>query len=230
VLARPQRLGAAVRAALTDYYFNSMRLVAANVVWGAAAVAIALVGFAWPLGGLLLLPLLALPTAAIFRVASAVVRARPDAGRGDLGWPYHRAKTASLAVGEISSVLGLVLATNVVTGILQGSPLGWVIATLAGWGLVALWCLALVAWPLVVDPARDELPLRARLRLAGGLLLVDPVRFGGLGVAVAVIVIVSTVLTAAILTVSVSFVALLACRMAYPVADRLQSVAAGDRP
>lgn len=229
-LARPQRLGAAFRAALTDYYFNSMRLVAANVVWGAGAVVIALVGFVWPLGGLLLLPLLALPTAATFRVASGVVRAPPDAGRSDIAWPYHRAKAESVGLGVIATALGLVLATNMLTGIVQGTPFGWVIATLAAWGLVALWSASLVVWPLIVDPARASSPMRARLRLAAGLLLVDPVRFGGLGILVAVIVVVSTILTAAILTVSVSFVALLACRMAYPVADRLEPVAAGDRP
>jgi hypothetical protein len=228
-LARPQRLGTAFRAAFTDYYFNSMRLVAANVVWGAGTVAIAFVGFVWPLGGLLLLPLLALPTAAIFRVASTVVRGRPEAGRSDIVWPYRRAVAGSLALGAVATVLGLVLATNVVTGIGQGTPFGWVIATMAAWGLVALWCGALVVWPMIVDPARDGSPLRGRLRLAAGLLLVDPIRFGGLGLVVAVIVIVSTVLTAAILTVSVAFVALLACRMAYPIADRLQPVITGER-
>jgi uncharacterized membrane protein YesL len=206
-----------------------MRLVAANVVWGAGAVAVAFVGFVWPLGGLLLLPLLALPTAAIFRVASTVVRERPDAGRADIAWPYRRAVAGSLGLGAMATVLGLILVTNVVAGIAQATPFGWVIATLAAWGLVALWSGALVVWPLVVDPARDGSPLGARLRLAAGLLLVDPVRFGGLGLVVAVIVIVSTVLTAAILTVSVAFVALLACRMAYPVADRLQPVV-GDSP
>jgi uncharacterized membrane protein YesL len=229
-LARSQRLGSAVRTALTDYYFNSIRLVAANVVWGAAAVTVAFVGLVWPVGGLLLVPLLALPTAAIFRVASTVVRGRPDAGRADIGWPYRRAVARSLGIGATATVLGLVLGTNVVAGIAQGSPFGWVLATLAAWGLVALWSAALVVWPLVVDPARDGSPLGARLRLAAGLLLVDPVRFGGLGLVVAVIVIVSTVLTAAVLTVSVAFVALLACRMAYPVADRLDPVLAGEGP
>jgi hypothetical protein len=130
----------------------------------------------------------------------------------------------------IATVFSLVLATNVLTGIVQGTPFGWVIATLAAWGLVALWSASLVVWPLIVDPARAGSPLQARLRLAAGLLLVDPVRFGALGIVVAVIVVVSTILTAAILTVSVSFVALLACRMAYAVADRLQPVSAGDRP
>ncbi len=74
------RLGVAIRAAFTDYYFNSMRLVSANVVWGAGLVVIVVVGLVWPLGGLLLLPLLALPTAGIFRMAARIVRVAPDPG------------------------------------------------------------------------------------------------------------------------------------------------------
>ena len=34
---RTPRIGSALRAALTDFYFNSGRLVGANVVWGMAA-------------------------------------------------------------------------------------------------------------------------------------------------------------------------------------------------
>ena len=91
------------------------------------------------------------------------------------------------------------------------------VATLAAWGMVALWTGALVA-----DPARSGQPLADRMRLAGGLLLVDPVRFAALAVVVALVSVVSIVLTPAILTVSVSFVAPLACRTVYPAADRLQ--------
>lgn len=223
-------LGPSVRASLSDYYFHSMRLVPANVVWGAWIVAVVLAGFAWPLGGLLLLPSLALPTAAIFRVAARIVRVAPDGGLRDIGWAYGRAAGRTLLLGAAMSVAALVLATNAATGIGGGTPVGWVVATLAGWGLVALWCGALVAWPLVVDPARAGAPLSARLRLAGALLLVEPVRFGALGVVAAVVSIASIVLTAAILTVSVSFLALLACRTVYPVADRLAPVPDGGRP
>lgn len=226
----PQRLGSAVRASLTDYYFNSLRLVPANVVWGVGAILVVIVGFAWPLGGVVLLPVLALPAAAVFRVAARVVRVEPDVGLHDIAWPYRNAAGRTLALGAAVTATALILATNVVAGIAQGMPAGWVIATLAAWGLVTLWCGALVAWPLIVDPDRAATPLGTRIRLAGALLLVDPIRFGGLGVVVAIVTIVSTVLTAAILTVSVSFVALLACRAVYPVADRLQPVLDGARP
>lgn len=216
------RLGAAFRAALSDYYFNSMRLVAANAIWGAGLVGIVVVGLAWPLGALVLLPLLALPAAGIFRMASRIVRGEPDVGLGDILWPYRRALRSTLLLGAASIGVLLVLATNLLVGIAQAAGPGWVVATLAAWGVVALWTGTLVAWPLVVDSARDGQPLGDRLRLAAGLLLVDPLRCGALAVVVALVSLVSIVLTAAILTVSISFVALLACRTVYPAADRLQ--------
>jgi hypothetical protein len=71
-----------------------MRLVAANVVWGAGLIVVVLVGLAWPLGGLLLLPLLALPTAGVFRLAARIVRVAPDAGR-QTSWPYRNGPAGS---------------------------------------------------------------------------------------------------------------------------------------
>jgi hypothetical protein len=224
------RLGAAIRAAFTDYYFNSMRLVPANVVWGAGLVIVVVVGLAWPLGGLLLLPLLALPTAGIFRLAARIVRVAPDAGLRDVLWPYRRAAAPTLALGVAVTASTLILGTNLVVGIGQGTVTAWVLATLAGWGLVAVWAGAIVAWPIVVDPARETLPLRARLRIAGTLLLAAPGRVAVLTVAIAITTAVSTVLTAALLTVSVSFVALVACRIVLPAADRIAPVLDGDRP
>lgn len=229
--APPPRVGAAFRAAFSDYYFNSMRLVPANVVWGAGLIVIVLVGLAWPLGGLLLLPLLALPTAGTFRLAASIVRAAPHPGWHDVVWPYRHAAGSTLALGALLTAATVVLSANLLTGFVgQGGPLGWVIATLAGWGLVAVWSAALVGWPLVVDPARDGQPMLARLRLAGAILLVDPIRVAALAVAIGITTAISTVLTAALLTISVAFIALVACRAVYPVADRLEPLLSGDRP
>ena len=226
---RLPRLGTVVRAALSDYYFNSMRLVAANVVWGIALALIVLVGLVSPLLALALLPLLALPTAGIFRMAARIVRAEPGVGLRDIAWPYRHAFGRWLVVGVAVVGAALMLATNAVVGLAGGEPLGWGIATLAGWGLVILGCGALVAWPLLVDPERSEMPLGDRLRLAGTLIVAHPLRFAGLGLAMAVVTIVSVVLTAAILTISVSFMALVACRSVYPPADRLEPALHGER-
>jgi uncharacterized membrane protein YesL len=227
--ARLPRLGTVLRAALSDYYFNSMRLVAANVVWGVALALIVLVGLASPILALAFLPLLALPTAGVFRMAARIVRVEPGVGLRDIAWPYRHAFGRWLVVGFAVVGAGLMLATNAVVGLVGGEPVGWAIATLAGWGLVILWCGAIVGWPLLVDPERSEVPLGDRLRLAGTLLVAHPLRFAGLGLAGALVTIVSIVLTAAILTISVSFVALVACRSVYPAADRLELALGGER-
>jgi uncharacterized membrane protein YesL len=223
-------LGAVVRAALSDYYFNSMRLVPANLVWGLALALIILLGIVSPLLSVALLPLLALPTAAVFRIAARIVRGESGVGLRDIAWPYRHAQGRWLLVGVVVVTSGLVLGTNTLVGLVGGEPAGWAMATLAGWGLVVLWCGALVAWPLLVDPARAATPLGENLRLTGGLLLAHPLRFAGLGIAMAVVTAVSVALTAAILTVSVAFIALVACRSVYPAADGLEPALRGERP
>ncbi len=202
----------------------------ANVVWGAGLVIVVLVGLVWPLGGLLLLPVLALPTAGIFRLAARIVRGAPDAGWHDVMWPYRHAAASTLALGVAVVAATLVVVTNVLIGMGQGEPTGWVLATLAGWGLVAVWSATFVAWPIIVDPARETQPLVARLQLAAALLLAAPARVAALAIAIAVTTAISTVLTAALLTVSVAFAALLACRIVLPAADRLEAAMGGERP
>jgi hypothetical protein len=215
-------LGAVVRAALTDYYFNSVRLVPVNLVWGAVAVAIVLLAFAWPLGGLLVAPLLSVPAAAAFALAAAIARGEPLVGvREALVRGRARAGQA-LLVGTGWLLANVVLLTNVITGFSGESAAGWVVATSAAWGVAILWCWSLAAWPLLLDPARAGHSLKDVARLAATVLLVDPVRFGALGALTAIVVVVSTILTAALLTVGVTFVALVACRSVYPVADRLE--------
>jgi hypothetical protein len=207
-----------------------MRLVAANLVWGLALALIVLVGMVSPLLSLALLPLLAFPTAGVFRLAARIVRVEPGAGLRDITWPYRHLPGRWLVVGVAVVAAPLMLGTNILVGLTGGEPARWAIATLAGWGLVVLWCGALVGWPLLVDPARSAMSLADGLRLVGGLLLAHPLRFAGLGLAMAVVTAISFVLTAAILTISVSFVALVACRSVYPAADRLEPALRGERP
>lgn len=224
------RLTAAARSALTDFYFNSMRLVPANLVWGAGVVVILLVGLISPVGALLLAPLLVFPTAWIFHVAARIVRTDGDAS-------LRTALAGSRADAGPTLLLGLafvaatfILGSNVTVGLTGTEPVGWMIGTLAAWGLIALWCGAIVAWPLIVDPLRAGRPLSDRLRLAARLALAHPVRFGALGAVVAVIAVVSAILTAAILTISIAYIALVACRYVYPSSDRLDVDLVGERP
>lgn len=211
----------AVRSALTDFYFNSGRLVPVNIVWGGGLVVVVLVALIWPLGALVLAPLLAIPTAGIFRVAARIVRNDRDISLRDALAATRADAMPILLLGLAFVAAVVILGSNMVAGLTSPEPLGWVIGTFAAWGLIVMWCGALVAWPLMVDPRRAQRPPSDRLRLAGTLLLAHPVRVGALGIVVAMIVVISTILAAVLLTVGIAFVALVACRYIYPAADRL---------
>lgn len=217
-------LGVAVRASLSDAFFNSGRLLAANVIWGLAVVALAIIALAWPLGALLLSPFAALPTAGVFRTAARIVRGQADVGLAEIARSSARdaGMVATVGVGVVG--LTFVLAYNVASGLAAGDAAGLVLATFAGWGIVGLWIGALVVWPVLADPARTHLPLTDRLRLAATLFFLEPGRFAGLGLLVFGLTVLGIVLTAAILTVGLSFIALVACRVVYPVADRVEMV------
>jgi hypothetical protein len=223
---RPPRLGTVVRTALSDYFFHSFGLVAVNVAWGAGLVLIVLVALVWPVGGLVLLPLLAVLTAIVGRAAARIVRAADDNLR-TAPLLDRRLAGRALAVGAGVVAAGSVLVANVALGLGRADPIGWGLATLAGWGLVALAGTLLVGWPLLVDPARHGRSLREMADTTGRLLVLHPGAIARLGLAVALVLAVSVVLAAAILTVSLSFVALLLCRSVYPLADSFDPVAAG---
>lgn len=222
-LAR-QRPRGPFRAALTDFYFDSLRLVRANLVWAAGLILAVVLALGWPLGGLIVMVLLALPTAGVFRTAANIVRADPVAARHELRWAYGGPRWRLLAVGVALVVAGAVCAWNVVAGLAAGGLAGWAFATLAVWGLVASWCAAIAVWPILVDPMHEARDLRDDLGLAAQVLLTEPRRVAGLAITSGVVVLVSIVLTAAILTVAVAFVALLACRTVYPIVDRLEAL------
>ncbi|MFL5711903.1 MAG: hypothetical protein ACJ77W_08500 [Chloroflexota bacterium] len=218
--------GGPFRLAVTDFYFDSLRLVRANLVWAGGLILAVVVGIGWPFGGLVLLCALALPTAAVFRTAGDIVRPDTVAGQHELRWAFGRPAGRLLLVGLSFVIAVTVCAWNVVGGLASGGPYGWAFATLAAWGLVASWCLAVVVWPVLVDPERPDRPLTDDLTLALQGIFTEPRRMVRLALVTGLIVIVSVVLTAAILTVSVAFVALLGCRTVYPIVDRLEAQSA----
>jgi hypothetical protein len=220
-LPEPPSLRGALRAAATDFYFHSWRLLPANVLWAVVSLAIAALAILVP-PLLVLAPLAALPIAGIFRMATRIVRGESvsfwdgiDAWRGEV--------RASLALGAGLLVSTVVLGFNVLSGLVADGPIGWAFATLAFWGLVGTWLYAWVAWPILLDPTRTGQPARERLRLAALLLLAHPVRVAGLGLVLAVLVVVSTVAVVALVTVSIAFGALVAARYVLPAADRLEA-------
>jgi hypothetical protein len=219
-LPREPRLGGAIRAALSDFYFNSLRFVAANLIWTVVLVFL-WVGFLATPPAVLLTPLLAFPTASIFRIAGLV-------HRGELASFWDGLAVWRTDAGSIL-LLGLAIAgcmavflVNLWFGITMATPIGWSLATLAAWGLVVTWMFAWTAWPVLMDPRRADRSIRDRLRVAGLLVIAFPIRFGVLSVFLAAILVVSTVAVVVLATVAVAFAALVATRYVLPAADRLE--------
>lgn len=216
-----QSLPGALRRALLDFFYNSIRLVPANILWG-----VVLIGLGWLaiLVGVWLailgLPLLGLPLVGVYRLAGHITRGE-EVVLSDVITAVRQQFLPALAFAAgVAWGLGL-FAFNVIAGLASPSPLGWLIAILAGWGFVALAIFAVVAWPVLADPARTTEPARQRLRLAGYLVLVAPFRMAALSAVAIALWVVSTIAFAALVTISVSFVACLSCRVVLPDADRL---------
>jgi len=212
-------LRGAIRAAATDFYFHSWRLLPANVLWAVVALAIVALAILFP-PLLVLAPLAALPTAGIFRIAARIVRGESVSFWDGIG-AWRSDLRPSIALGTGLLVATIILGFNVATGLLSDTLPGWAFATLAFWGLVGTWLYAWVAWPILLDPARAAEPARERLRLGALLILAHPLRVGGLGLVLAVLVVISTVAVVALVTVGVSFGALVSARYVLPAADRL---------
>jgi hypothetical protein len=226
-LAVPTLRGA-FRLAATDFYYQSLRLVPANVAWGAGFLAVLAIAF-WlpPALALVIAPLVCLPLVGIARLAAQIVRG-DDVVLSDITTAMRSHGLSALTAGVVFELATLVAATNVVAGVAGGGAIGWAFAVLAGWGLAALWVVGLAFWPLLVDPARDAMPVAARARLAGLVVLAHPARFASLGASVAVVTIVSAVAFAALLSVSVAFIALVASRVTLPSADQLEARLSGS--
>jgi uncharacterized membrane protein YesL len=221
-LPEPPRLGGAIRAALSDFYFNSLRLVGANLVWSAVLFGLYVVGLAWPFGALILSPVLALPVAGIFRLGAQITRGEMTSFDDALD-AWRRFGRDALVLGAAVVATGLILVVNVVAGIEEGGYLGLALATLAFWGLAIGSTGLLVAWPLLVDPRRPGIGLGEVVRLAGLLVLAFPIRFGALALVVGLFLVASMIAFAALAMLSVSLAALVSARYVLPASDRFEA-------
>jgi hypothetical protein len=210
-----------VRAATSNFYFNSMRLIAANVIWGAlllltGALALTSLGIAL----LVFVLILPIPTAVIFRMAALIQRGQPVAMSDALAWRVvaRRGIGAGLIVGSAT----LVLIYNIIFGFGSYSTFGWAFGTSAAWGLVVLWFVAASVWPLLFDPERQDEPITGLIKLAGYIILVKPGRYLLLMLVVGAVLFISTILAAAIVTISMAFAALVLAAYAIPAADRIE--------
>jgi hypothetical protein len=215
-------LGGAIRLAVHDFYYHSWRLLPANVAWSAVALIVVAIAIVSPVA-IVLAPVLALPTAGIFRVTTRIARGESVSFWDALdAWRTDILPTLVLGAGLLAATV--VLGSNLIAGLSSDSPLSWAFATLAGWGLLAVWLYAWTAWPILMDPARAGRPIAERARLAALLVLARPGRIGGLGILLAVLLVVSAAAVVALATVSVAFAALVASRYVLPAADRLEVV------
>jgi len=218
---RAPGLGRALRSAAVDLYYHSVRLVPANLAWGAGLVLILVLASqgAWPLA-LLASPLLTLALVGVARLAGLIVRGE-EVVLSDAWSAAHERVRPAVVVGILSVAATAVLGTNLAVGVATGTPVGLTLAVLAGWGLVGLWLMSLPFWILLADPARTAWSAADVLRLTGVLLLARPLMLVGLGLASAVVLVISAILVAALLIVSVAYAALVTAHVILPAADRL---------
>jgi len=216
-------LRSALREAAFDFYYQSIRLVPANVLWGIALlVVLAIMISSGPIATFVVAPLLAIPYVGVVRIAVLAARGR-DVVLSDVLRAYRQFALPALVLGVSTTMVMAVLASNVVLGAGAGNPVGWAFATLAASGLLALWTVGFPLWVLLVDPEREDRPLQERMRLAVLLVLAAPVRLGALALVLTMILAASTVAFAALLTISVAYVGLVTARYILPLADRLEA-------
>jgi hypothetical protein len=222
-VSRSEGLRSALREAAFDFYYQSIRLVPANVLWGIALLAVLAVALGGgPIATLVAVALLAIPYVGVVRLAVLVARGR-DVVLSDVFGAYRQFGVPALGLGIVTTLLMVVLASNVVLGAGAGNLVGWGFATLAASGLLATWTVGFPLWVIVVDPEREDRPLVDRIRLSVLLVLAAPVRLAALALALTIILVISTVAFAALLTISVAYVALVTARYVLPMADRLEA-------
>ena len=209
-----------LRTALEDLYYNGIRLVAANVVWGVGAVITAFALARSPFG-LPALLLMVPVTAGLMGMATALVRERSIV-MSDFVRPLRGRFWRVLALGAAQLVLTIIAGFDLVLGLQVGGLVGIAMAMVAFYTGVALWVLAWTIWPIVTDPERRDEPVRSCVRLGALLVLAHPIRLGLLAVVLAVISVASTILAAAIITFAAAYLALVAAHYVLPSADRLE--------
>ena len=211
----------ALRESLTDFYFNSWRLVPANLIWAGAFIALLLIAVQFP-PAVILTGGLAIPLAGLHRMAALIARGEA-AGFSDFFGGMRRYGVQALAIGSAATLLGTVLVMNTLMGFESGGPLGWFLGVTALYGLAGLAIYLIALWPVLVDPEHEAASFRRRLALAGVVVIGRPTRAIGLAVVVVALLGLSVVLFAAIVLVSVAYTSLVAARVVLPTLDEVEA-------
>jgi hypothetical protein len=170
---RPPRLGGAIVGAFGTVLEWAFPLVMANAAWVAVVALFGLLALGVP-AAWLLVPLLALPTASLTRLAVTAVRLGVPSLR-IAGEELVRLPIRKIALAALQLLLVAIGLTNVrLAGDIGGLP-GVLSAAVAAYAMVGASVLAVALWPIVCDPVR-EAPVRAQLRLALAVVVRRPLQ------------------------------------------------------
>ena len=98
----------------------------------------------------------------------------------------------------------------------------WAFSAFALYADVGLTMILVAFWPLLGDPAREGRSVTEHLKLAALVNLARPGRMAGMTILLAAFLVASTVLFAALVTVSIAYATLVATRYVLPLADRIE--------
>lgn len=213
-------IGAVLRAAVQDFYFNSWRLAPANLIWAGVLIAVVVLAGFWA-PAVILVALAALPLAAIHRMAGRLVRGE-GAGFGDFTKGLRQLARPALTLGFAATILAVVFGVNVAIGLQLDNPFGWFLSATALYAEIGLAVLLVASWPILADPGRDGWPFLRVIRLAVLVCLARPGRMTLLTVIIGAILALSTVVFPAVVLVSVAYTSLVATRYVLPLADRVE--------
>lgn len=215
-----------VRAAVSSLSDDFLRYVAANLVWllvAAAALVLGRVFLPAHLLALLLVP----ASYGMARMAANSVRGRPARLYQWRDGAVRRGP-AGLGLGCAQMAVAVIGTLNIVVGI-QAASLPLVLSAIfSGYVLLAVAASMTALWPLLLDPARDQVSTRGLGRLALTVVAARPGRILGLVLIEALLVAVGLQAFVAAVILP-SFGILLAAWVVLTAADQIESTRA-DAP
>jgi uncharacterized membrane protein YesL len=216
-----------LKTAASDVYYHGVRLVTANLLWGIAFLVTGYLLSRNPVGVFLVVAMVPL-TVGLMGMATDLVRDRTLV-MSDFVAGVRRRFVPHLLVGVAQIGLWIVSAVDLSVAVQVGGPLGMVLGVVAFYTAIGTWLIAVVAWPILLDPIRADLSTPGQLRLALLLCLAHPARLAAFGALMGLFLVVSTILIAALITVSVAFAFVAAAHYVLPAADRLEGRATLER-